>query len=145
MILFTIFKCFYRSNMVKKDIYLKRCAMFCIGFLYPWVFFVWFLVFEIWSILYFSHVMHSGLKGKLIKWYRFRKTLFKNFPNPQFTVNHSWIQNRPYLKNEELPEKNLGTQKSVPEHWASSDINIIFYHIWSEKINRLSDQSASSM
>jgi len=52
MALFTIFKCFYRTKKVKNNVHLKRCAMFWSEFLYLWVFFVRFLVSELWSILY---------------------------------------------------------------------------------------------
>ena len=40
----------------------KRCAIFWNRFLSSWVFFVPCLVFEIWSILYYTFVMHSGLR-----------------------------------------------------------------------------------
>ena len=58
-ILFTITKCFYRPKMEKKCCF-KRCSMFWNWFLIKWAFLVRFLVFELWSILYFTFVMYSG-------------------------------------------------------------------------------------
>ena len=115
---FTIFKCFYQPNMVKNYVYLKRCVMFWRGYLCSWVLFVRFLVFEIWSILYFTFVMHPGLNKKKIRiwrgkhsptrlhpwiphafglrtlaslvnvWVRFAKTSSRFFASSHFTVNH---------------------------------------------------------
>ena len=76
------------------------------------LFFVRFLVFEIWSILYFTFVMRSGLflnpplglrpwtphalglkaLASLVSiWIKFAKISSTFFASPQFTLDHCWI------------------------------------------------------
>ena len=87
-------------------------------------FFVWFLVFELWSILYFTFVMYSGLRRFQIFFISRGPCLSKpsvfvevfapphpqhhwlasgsgsqDSRSPQYIVNHCWIQNRPHLTN----------------------------------------------
>ena len=50
----------FSTNQKNVFAYFIRCAMFWIGFIYSWVVFLRFLVFETWSILYFTFVFHSG-------------------------------------------------------------------------------------
>ena len=59
LILFSIFKCFYRPNMVKINC-LKRCAMFWNRFLCSWVFFFC-TTFSFWDIIEFVFDNHSEL------------------------------------------------------------------------------------
>ena len=58
----TILMCFYRPKMEKKNIVSKIAQSFETMFWVHEFFFVRFLVFELWSISYFTFVMHSGLR-----------------------------------------------------------------------------------
>ena len=77
---------------------------------YCWDFFMRFLVFQIWFILYFTFVMHSG--------YTTNSDIFKiwKMNSAQFTVNykidHIW-------KTKNRTKKNSWTQKSISEYYVS--------------------------